>query len=727
MKKKFFYIVTIFLLALFSLLFYLSIFGINTNKFNKNITDKIKENFPKANLELDKINLLINPLKLTIELKTKNANIMLDNTKVLIKEISTEYSIFSFLNKEFGINNIYFETKKNKIKDVIKLIRINKDSPQLFILQKLIKDGSIKLDAKISFEKDGKIKKNYEISGDIENLSLKLPNNKKINNINSNFTYIDEYLKIEKTNLNYLNLEFFSKEILISKRDNVYNLMGSFNNQKSNVANSILELFFNEKIIKNVAISSENIFDFNIDKKFKISDLNIKSKIFLHDGLLSYKIHALKNIIPDFDGEVKILDHKIDVEYNNKLKIQGTGKFQLNDKIDQISYNSISENGKILCDLNILFAETPLKIDIINYKKNQNIKSNLKVKIKKTKNNFSLEEFSYSSKDASFLGKNFNFNEDYNLDKFNKIELTFKNEYNFNNDLSIIRKKNQYFISSNRFAIDKIVEEAIFGNDDKSLRFFDSKKKFFNFKIKKALIDNEHDLLNLNGKFELNKNEITNFDLTSNFKDNKNILFSIKTSNKNKVTTFYSELAKPFVKKFKFIKGFEEGEIEFISTKNNNVSSSSLKIYDFKLKELPALTKVLTLASLQGISDLLTGEGVRFDEFEMIFTNKNNLMQISEIYSIGPAISILMDGYVQKDELVSLKGTLVPATTINKFVASIPVLGEILVGKKTGEGVFGVSFKIKGPPKDLKTTVNPIKTLTPRFITRTLEKIKKNN
>ena len=86
-----------------------------------------------------------------------------------------------------------------------------------------------------------------------------------------------------------------------------------------------------------------------------------------------------------------------------------------------------------------------------------------------------------------------------------------------------------------------------------------------------------------------------------------------------------------------------------------------------------------------------------------------------------------MEGYIQKNELVSLKGTLVPATTINKFVASIPLLGDILVGKKTGEGVFGVSFKIKGQPKDLKTTVNPIKTLTPRFITRTLEKIKKNN
>jgi len=163
------------------------------------------------------------------------------------------------------------------------------------------------------------------------------------------------------------------------------------------------------------------------------------------------------------------------------------------------------------------------------------------------------------------------------------------------------------------------------------------------------------------------------------------------------------------------------------SIKENKISSSLLKIYDFRLKELPALTKLLTLASLKGIADILSGEGVGFDEFEMKFENKKKLMDIKEIYAIGPAISILMEGYVQEDDLISLRGTLVPATTINKFVGSIPILGDILVGKKTGEGVFGVSFKIKGPPKDLKTTVNPIKTLTPRFITRTLEKIKKTN
>ena len=136
--------------------------------------------------------------------------------------------------------------------------------------------------------------------------------------------------------------------------------------------------------------------------------------------------------------------------------------------------------------------------------------------------------------------------------------------------------------------------------------------------------------------------------------------------------------------------------------------------------------KILSLASLQGIADLLTGEGIRFTDFEMKFSSNKGLTTIEEMYAIGPAVSILMDGYIQSKKIISLSGTLVPATTINRSIASIPLLGDILIGNKTGEGVFGVSFKIKGSPGDLHTTVNPIKTLTPRFITRTLEKIKKN-
>ena len=68
---------------------------------------------------------------------------------------------------------------------------------------------------------------------------------------------------------------------------------------------------------------------------------------------------------------------------------------------------------------------------------------------------------------------------------------------------------------------------------------------------------------------------------------------------------------------------------------------------------------------------------------------------------------------------------LVGSAILNNLISKIPVVGNILVGDKVGEGVFGVSFKMKGLPGETKTTVNPIKTITPRFITRTLDKMKK--
>ena len=244
-------------------------------------------------------------------------------------------------------------------------------------------------------------------------------------------------------------------------------------------------------------------------------------------------------------------------------------------------------------------------------------------------------------------------------------------------------------------------------------------------KINKVHLDNEYSVNNFQGKLSLIKSEIDKLNIKSNFNNDKILTISINSNGNEKITTLYSDYARPLVKKYKFIKGFEDGSLDFNSIKKNNETFTKLKIYDFKLQELPALTKLLTLASLQGIADLLSGEGIRFNDFEMTYKNNNKLMIIEELYAIGPAISILMDGYIETDKLVSLRGTLVPATTINKAIGSIPLLGNILVGKKAGEGVFGVSFKIKGKPKDLKTSVNPIKTLTPRFITRTLEKIKK--
>ena len=322
--------------------------------------------------------------------------------------------------------------------------------------------------------------------------------------------------------------------------------------------------------------------------------------------------------------------------------------------------------------------------------------------------------------------KNLSIDKYHRIVKFDEIFLNYFDNENKKNQVLIKRKqKNNYELNGSLFNANSLISDLLKSKDDKHASIFKNNINF-NLNLKDVYLDNKNVISDLKGNLYIENNKIHKANILAFFDNNEKLTFTINTNNDEKITTLFSSKAKPLVKRYKFIKGYEEGYLDFYSSKIQNISKSKLTIYNFKLKELPVLTKLLTLASLQGIADLLSGEGIRFDEMEMNFKNNSNLMTIEELYAIGPAISILMSGYIEEDKLVSLRGTLVPATTINKTVSSIPVLGKILVGDKTGEGVFGVSFKIKGKPKDLKTTVNPIKTLTPRFITRTLEKIKKN-
>ena len=117
-------------------------------------------------------------------------------------------------------------------------------------------------------------------------------------------------------------------------------------------------------------------------------------------------------------------------------------------------------------------------------------------------------------------------------------------------------------------------------------------------------MDNEYDLFNFNGNIIFKNKEIVKANLNGSFTNNKKLNFTINTNENNKITTLYIDKAEPIVKRYKFIKGFDNGILDFYSSKKFSESTSTLKIYDFNLKELPALTKILTLASLKGIADI---------------------------------------------------------------------------------------------------------------------------
>ena len=707
---------------------YLSIFGIETKRFNSQIIGEIKNLNQDLEIDLDKIKIILDPLKFQINAKTIGSKLKLSGRVIEIETIKTQIEIITFIENKFSLKNLDISTKSINVKNLVFFAKSLKKSPELYILDKFLKKGYVIADINLEFDDNGKIKDNFKVNGIFRDTQINFF--KKYNFENLNFTFEIENKNYEIKNSEFLfnNIPFSSDKIKIKNIKNQFLIECEIKNNSIKLDQGNINLFIKPLIpkidIKNINFKSDNKISFRINKKFKIKNLKLKSEFYINELSISNQFE-LKNFFPKIKDEINFTDYKVNLNYEKKkLSVKSKGKILVQDKHDELSIqlDKIGNDFKFQTSLNNF--DNPFLINFLNFKKND--KSLLDINLsgvynkdKKTK----IRSIILSEDKNKIKVDNLKFNKNFKIDSFDKIELNFRDKNDRVNILNISKKKNNYLLEGQSFNADNFIDNLI--NSDEKNNLF-AKDLDFKINIKKVFLDNDYTINNLNGILSLKNNEVYNADLKALFSKNKRFKFTVNSKFDEKITTLFLDEAEPIVKRYKFIKGYKNGSLDFYSSKKGDKSNSTLKIYDFKLKELPALTKLLTLASLQGIADILSGEGITFDEFEMNFDNEGNLVNINEIYAIGPAISILMNGYIEKSKIVSLRGTLVPATTINKAIGSIPVLGKILVGSKTGEGVFGVSFKIKGPPKNLETTVNPIKTLTPRFITRTLEKIKKN-
>ena len=717
------------LLLVTIILSYLSIFGVETDKFNSQIHEKISNIDDEIELELKKIKLVLDPFQFQLNIKTVGTNIKKQNKKIEIESIKTQISLRSLLENKFSVKNLEISTKSLEIKNLISFIRSFENSPELFIFEKTIDKGYLIANIKLEFDKEGKIKNNYEIDGFIKDVKLSILKKYNIQKLDLIFNYKKDNLLLGDISFSLNELNFLSKKVSFKKIKNNFFIDGKINNKTLDLRKSNLDLFikpfFSKYNIKTFKFSSNNSFSFQVNKKFELDNFEIESEMLVEELSIVNNLN-LKNFFPNSNEDILFLENKILIKYKkNNLDINGEGDVLYQDKKDNFSYIINKKNGSLNFKSSLEIKSNPFIIDFLNYKNNENNKTLIYLEGSQNKKNITLiKSFSLTEDKNKIEFKNLIFNKKFEIVDLDSVNLDYIDKDKQKNLINFFKRKNIYYLEGPYFNSNKLIDSLLFDENENSKIFNINSKIIIN--INKIELDNEYYLSNFTGDISYQNKEIIKANLIGNFSDDKKFKFTINTNQDNKITTLYIDKAEPIVRRYKFIKGFDEGSLDFYSSKKFGETDSTLKIYDFKLKELPALTKILTLASLQGIADILSGEGIRFNEFEMNFKNKGNLMTIEEIYAIGPAISILMDGYVEKNKLISLRGTLVPATTINKFIGSLPVLGKILVGSKTGEGVFGVSFKIKGPPKKLETSVNPIKTLTPRFITRTMEKIKKN-
>jgi len=729
LSKTLLYIVIILLL----IIFYLSFFGINTNKFNDKIKKETLNINKKINLELESINLELNIRDLTINAKTNDSKIVIGRNKLELAQVSTNIPLKSIINREFLIDDLKISTKEIKIKDLILLVRSFQNSAELLILDSAIKEGNLIANIYLNFDNKGNVKDDYEVNGFIKNGQLGLTSLYNIKNLDFLFKIKKDEYFLNKLKTNFNKIKLSSTQIKIKKKKNLFLINGDVISKERNFGIEESLLLFKKDYknlnIKNIKISSSNNFSFSINKKLKINDLNIKSKIDLNELVYRNDLLEIKKYLPDFKELIKLKDHKIIISYKkDKLDITGKGKIVIDDKVDILDYVINKKNDQYIFNTKISFDKNLLSIDSLQYKKKEQLNSILKlIGIYKKNNQTEFSLISFIENDNTFLINDLKLNNKFNILDFKKIELNYINNNNIKNFIKIKKNKKNYEIDGTSLDLTNLIDDILINDDNNSKSMFNNLNSSIKINIDKIYLEKDVFVNDIKGYMDFKSNKIDKLYLVSTFPNKKKLNLTINTNKENeKITTIYSNHPKPLVKKYEFIKGFEEGVLDFYSVKKGDETNSLLTIKNFKIKEVPVFAKLLSLASLQGIADLLTGEGIRFTSFEMKFSNKKGLMNIEELYSIGPAVSILMDGYIESNKLISLNGTLVPATTINKTIALIPVIGNILVGEKSGEGVFGVSFKIKGKPGKLKTTVNPIKTLTPRFITRTLDKIKKN-
>ena len=733
MKKLIYRIFIFFIFILFGSIIYLSTVGIKTNKLNDQISNQIKNFNDQLEINLDKVIVLLDPFALKFNLKIIGAELQNSGQTIGFESIKSNISIKALLKNQFSMTELNISTRSLEIKKLISFIRLLDDSAQLFIAEKFINEGYLIADINLKFDEKGKVGSDYNINGFVKSGSVQSFKKINLSKIDFSFNITKDRFNFTdiKLSLNNNNLTF--PKIETEKKKNKIFISGINKNKQTvlneNTIKDLINIDLFQLHIKNIEFDSNNIFSFSIDNKYQIENFKIQSELNLKKLNLVNE-PKLKMIFPNVKDEIYLTNHKVKIDYmKNSLKIEGAGDILFQNEKDIIQYNLMKKKNIFDFDISIKILKNNFELDFLNYKKSKN--TNLDFNLIGSKN-FNSEKVLFKKilikeENNIFKVKNLIISKDFKIKSIKSLDLIYQDNDNLKNQISILKKDNSYELKGSNLNATKIIDDLLKNETEtKEGKIFDDNFKI-DILIDRVYLDKENKVNNFKGYILLKNNKVIEANLVSQFTKKHKIKFTINSTSKEKITTLYTDIAKPFVNRYEFIKGFEEGNLDFYSIKNNNISRSKLIIDNFKIQEIPVLAKLLTLASLQGIADLLTGEGIRFTDFEMKFSNENKLMKIEELYAIGPAISIMADGYIESNKLISLRGTLVPATTINRTIASIPIIGNILVGKKVGEGVFGVSFKIKGPPKGLKTSVNPVKTLTPRFITRTLEKIKKSN
>ena len=720
MKKIIFNTTLLFLTFFFALVIILSTIGIETNKFNKLISEKLSKN-ENIFLNFKTIRFKIDPKEMSLFLETNNPKISYANILIPVQNIKAYINFSSLLEINPKIKKINLVLEELDISQLNKLSPIIKPSNLKSILNNRIKKGKLISEIEFFLTEKGTLK-DFIASGSVKDLEVELLNNLYLEKVSLSFFADKNDTLIKNIFGKFEDIKIDNGDIRLNLENGI-KLNSNFNtiiNLDEKLFFKYSKLFKNFDLLKNLksikADFNNNIF-IDLDKTYKIRDYkySISGKIDKSELELA---NPIKNILLQEElKKIYLSDLRIKSFFSlNNSIFDGEGKYSLNN-LDFLKINFVNNINKNTNNLKInLDYNNNLEIDLINYKKPLNSVASLYIDLNKTKENLKINKFNFEEK------KNYIKIDDLEF-KGNKF-LSFK-------ELKVLTPGNNFVIKKDKKItvkgdkLDAINLAKFFNNSGDKNNFQNINGKIV-VELKNIKLPMSEVLQNFRLIGEIQKGRFIKISSKGDFGENNFLDISMVKGkgNNKKYLEIYSDLTRPLLSEFSFFNGLSGGKLLFTSVIDNSKYSSKLKIENFKVVNAPGLVKLLSLADLSGLADLAEGDGLTFDLLEIEMEKSDNYLELKEILALGPSMSVIMEGYQNKSGLTSLRGTLVPAKTLNKIISKIPIIGNIVIPKEIGEGLFGISFKMKGPKGDIKTIINPIKTLTPRFIQKIVEKNK---
>ena len=707
-------------ISLIILILILSTIGIETNKFNNLIIAKMSQE-KNINLKLETIKFKINPKELSLFLETKNPEIIYRDLLVPVSNIKIYLDSLSLLKSDPIIKKASLKSKELDIIQISKLSSIIKPSTFKSLLNNKIKEGKLISEIQIFFDDDGLIE-DFIVKGTVRNLKVELLSNINFNNTNLSFF-------ADKNDILIKNIFGFLEEIKISDGDIKLNLENGI--KLSSNFNSYIDLseqvikkyikFFKKygvvKGLKTLKADLNNNFSIEFDDTYKIKNYNYTVAGKLEKSKFELSSPIKNDFVSEEIKNIYFSDLKMKTVFTPKtINISGDGKYSFdNSNFLDINLENNLNNDSLNLKLNFNYRKK-IELDLINYNKPDGSVANIFLVLAKKKEDIYINEFNFKEENNSIKIQGLNFNNN-KLLSFKKIEVRTTN-----NDFRIEKGK-KIKIKGTKFDATNLAKT--FSNRGRENRFSNINSAI-EIDFKNINVPVSEKLQNFKLIGEIKKGQFVKISSKGDYGGN-NFLDMSMTKNKNankKYLEIYSDLTRPLLSEYSFFKGLSGGKLTFSSIIDDTKSDSKLKIENFKVINAPGMIKLLSLADLGGLADLAEGEGLSFDILEINMEKNKNLLKLNEILALGPSLSVLMEGYQDESGLTSLRGTIVPAKTLNKMISKIPVIGNIVIPKEVGEGLFGISFKMKGPKGNIKTTINPIRTLTPRFIQKIVERNK---